>query len=336
MMTEVKSTKGQRQVIMGIVISLAALGFLIRLIDGSQVLESLQGLKLTTIIPVLVLLVISLLTRAAAWRVILREKISVWKSFLIVNSGYFVNTVFPFRIGEIARAFLLLPSGFVFWQALPTILLERLFDFGFALGLFFIGLPFAVGFSQGVSYAYLISGGFLAGIIALYLLVRNQQWVVNWIDSSTLIKSNLKKRLLDGIKALFSSLGILTDALRLVKVFTWMLISWSIALIYQYLLLRAFVPDGQLIWAVFTLGTLALGVSIPSSPGNIGLYEASITLALSAFGVDQSVAFAYALTSHFLSLLVTTLLGSFGLVREGFGLRDIWLFSREQKKDVDL
>ena len=335
-MTEVKSGKGQIHVALGFVISLAALVILIWLVDTRQVLASLQGIEVSIVIPVLALLVISLLTRAAAWRVILKEKISVWKSFLIINSGYFVNTVFPFRIGEITRAFLLLPSGFAFWQALPTILVERIFDFCFALGLFFIGLPFAIGFSQGITFAYLIAGGIPAVILALYLLVRNQQKVISWINSTTLIKSKMKGRLLEVVEPLLSSLGILTDPLRLVKVFAWMLISWSIALFYQYLLLRAFVPDGQLIWAAFSLGALALGVSIPSSPGNIGVYEASITLALSAFGVDQSVAFAYALTSHVLSLLVTTLLGSFGLVREGFALRDIWQFSKQQKKEVDL
>jgi len=335
-MTEVKSRKGLVQVVLGFGISLAALFILIWLVDLRQVLISLQGIKLSIVIPVLALLVISLLTRAAAWRVILKEKISVWKSFLIINSGYFVNTIFPFRIGEITRAFLLKPSGFTFWEDIPTILLERLFDFSFALSFFFIGLPFAFGFSQGISYAYLIAGGIPAVILAMYLMVINQQKVINWINSTTLIKSKTKKRLLDVVKPLLSSLGILTDPLSLVKAFAWMLISWSIALFYQYLLLRAFVPDGQLIWAAFSLGALALGVSIPSSPGNIGLYEASITLALSAFGVDQSVAFAYALTSHVLSLLVTTLLGSFGLVREGFALRDIWQFSKQQKKEVDL
>ncbi len=329
-MTEVKSGKGLVQVVLGFGISLAALGILIWLVDARQVLAALQGIKLSIVIPGLVLLVISLLTRAAAWRVILKEKISVWKSFLIVNSGYFVNTIFPFRIGEITRAFLLKPSGFAFWEAMPTILLERLFDFCFGLSLFFIGLPFAVGFSQGITYAYLIAGGIPAVILALYLLVRNQQKLINWISSTTLIKSKTKEGLLEVIEHLLSSLGILADPFRLVKVFAWMLASWSIAFFYQYLLLRAFVPDGQLIWAAFTLGALALGVSIPSSPGNIGLYEASITLALSAFGVDQSVAFAYALTSHVLSLLVTTLLGSFGLVREGLALRDIWQFSRQQ------
>jgi uncharacterized protein (TIRG00374 family) len=335
-MTEVKSGKGLVRVVLGIGISLAALVVLIWLVDARQVLISLQGIELSTVIPVLALLVISLLTRAAAWRVILKEKITVWKSFFIINSGYFVNTVFPFRIGEITRAFLLLPSGFAFWQALPTILVERIFDFCFALGLFFVGLPFAIGFSQGITYAYLIAGGIPAFILALYLLVKNQQQVISWISSTTLIKSKIKERLLKVIEPFLSSLGILTDPLRLLKVFGWMLISWAIALFYQYLLLRAFFPDGQLIWAVFALGALALGVSIPSSPGNIGLYEASITLALSAFGVDQSVAFAYALTSHVLSLLVTTLLGSFGLVREGFVLRDIWQFSKQQKKEVDL
>ena len=335
-MTEVKAKKGQIRMALGIVISIAALAILIRFVDAKRFLESIKELKLSVVISVLFLLIISLFTRAAAWRVILKEKISIWKSFLIVNSGYFVNTVFPFRIGEITRAFLLVPSGFKFWQALPTILVERIFDLCFALGLFLIGLPYAIGFSQGFTYVYFIAGGIITVILALYLLVKNQQWVISLINNSKLINANQKERLLAVVKTLLSGLDILSDPLRLLKVFFWMLLNWSIALFYQFLLLKSFVPDTKLVWAVFMLGTLALGVSIPSSPGNIGLYEASITLALSAFGVDQSVAFAYALTSHVLSLLVTTLLGSFGLVREGFALRDIWQFSSQQNKEVDI
>ena len=327
-MTEEKSRKGLWRVFYGFVISVAAVAILIRYIDINQVLESLKELELKVMIPVLIMLVISLLTRAAAWRVILMEKVSLWKSFLIVNSGYFVNTVFPFRLGELARGYLLLPSGFEIWEALSTIVLERIFDFVFALGLFFVGLPFAVGFSQGSLKAYLIAGGVLVVILILYLLVRNPQKLSDWINRLKWLNITLKEKLQSMIEGVISSLGILTDPLRLLKVFVWMLVSWSIALGYQYLLLRAFIPDAQLIWAVFSLGALALGVSLPSSPGNIGLYEASITIALTAFGVDQSVAFAYAITSHVLSLLVTTLLGSFGLVREGFELNDIWQFSK--------
>ena len=83
------------------------------------------------------------------------------------------------------------------------------------------------------------------------------------------------------------------------------------------------------------LGALGLGVSIPSSPGNIGLYEASIIVALGAFGVDHNLALAYALASHILTLLPTTTLGAYGLIREGFALRDIWRFRAEQEKEIE-
>lgn len=324
--------RSQIRLILGILISLAALLALIGLVDGREVLNSFKQINPVVILPVLLLLVISLLTRAAAWRIILKERISLPRSFLIINAGYFVNTVLPFRIGEIARAFLLLPAGLSFWEAFPTILLERIFDIGFALSLFFIGLPFAAGFSQGKTLAYLFAGLIILGLILLYLIARNHQSIIRGVENSSLIKPRLKGRLLNLANAVLESLRILTDPRRLVKVFLLMFASWIIALFTQYMLLRAFIPEAKLIWTAFSLGGLALGISIPSSPGNIGIYEASLTAALSAFGVNQSIAFAYALASHVTSVLVTTLVGSYGLVREGFALKDIWKLRQEKRK----
>jgi hypothetical protein len=135
---------------------------------------------------------------------------------------------------------------------------------------------------------------------------------------------------------ILSSLETLSDPIQFGKTMIGMTFSWGISLLFQYLLLKAFVPEAEFIMAVFAIGAVAIGISIPSSPGNIGLYEASITLALSAFGIDQSIAFSYALTSHLINLLVTTLFGSFGLVREGYSLRDIWHFSKEHSKEGNL
>jgi len=331
-----KGDRSNLRLILGITLSLIALIVLILLVDGQQVLNSLQQINLVIIIPVILLLITSLMTRAGAWRFILKERISLKKSFFIINSGYFVNTVLPFRIGEITRAYLLLPAGFVFWEALPSIMLERLIDIGFTLSLFFVGLPFAVGFSQSPRFAYLFTGMIITGIILLYFLIRNRDSVINWFAQTSFFQPKLRNRLLNMAKAVLSSLDILTDPMQLVKVFILMLSSWLIALIYQFLLLKAFIPDAKFIWMVFTLGALGLGVSIPSSPGNIGLYEASITIGLVAFGVDHEVALAFAIVSHILSLLITTLLGSFGLVREGFVLRDIWQFRAEQEKEAEL
>ena len=328
-----KLDRSKLRLIPGILLSLIALAVLILMIDGQQVLDSLRQIDPVIVIPVLVLILISLMTRAGAWRLILKERIPLQKSFFIINSGYFVNTVLPFRIGEITRAFLLLPAGIEFWEALPTILLERIIDFGFILSFFFIGLPFAAGFSQSPLLAYLAAGIIIGSIIILFILVKNKKKIQNWISTTSLIQPGLRDRLSRMVEAVYSSLEIITDPVQMVKILGLMFINWMIALASQYILLKAFIPDAHFVWTVFMLGALGLGVSIPSSPGNIGLYEASVTIALVAFGVDHNLALAYALVNHILSLLPTTMLGAYGLLQEGFALRDIWRFREEQKKE---
>lgn len=334
-MTEENKSGIQLKFIIGIVISLIALAVLIVLVDGKQVAAAFKQINILVVAPLSLLLAFALLSRAYAWRVILKEKITLLQSFLIINAGYLVNTILPFRLGELARVFLLRPSGFGFWSAVPTILAERIFDLGFALSLFFIGLPFALDFSQNVFSLYLLAGFAVLGMAILILLVKNKEKVYQWLENLNFLGDKFKSRLINLVQSVLSSLDTLSDPFQFFRVFIGMTLSWGLSLVFQYLLLKAFVPEANFIMAIFAIGAVAIGISIPSSPGNIGLYEASITLALSAFGIDRSVAFSYALTSHMINLTVTTIFGSFGLVREGYSLRDIWQFSKQHRKEGD-
>ena len=325
--------KHKTRMIAGILISVIVVAVLVRFIDTGEVLSVLGQVDLVRLIPVLILLIISLVSRAISWRTILQDRITVWKSFLIINAGYFVNTVLPFRIGEFARAFLLLPSDFRFWEGLPTVVLERMFDVLFTVGLFLTGLSFALGFSQGIVYAYVLVAVVLTGLVLLMLVIRYQDSFLSWLERISFPWANLKEWLIDKIRFMISGLSILKDPSQVLLVFVGIGISWGTALVYQYILLRVFVPEAQFVWIVFALGALGLGVSIPSSPGNIGLYEASITLALSAFGVDQSRAFSFALISHITHVTITTLFGVYALAREGVHLGEIWRFGLEGKKE---
>ena len=332
-----KTKNGKRlRFVIGLMLSLVALAVMILFIDWKEVTAAFKQVNILIVAPLSFLLVFALLCRAYAWRIILDEKISLSQSFLIINAGYFVNTILPFRIGELARVYLLLPSGFSFWSAIPTILVERIIDLGFALSLFFIGLPFALDFSHDIFTLYLLVGVVVFGIVILILLVKNKEKVYRWLENLDLIGGRVKSRLIDLVRSILSSLETLTDPLKFAKVFIGMVLSWGLSLLFQYLLLKAFIPEANLIMAVFAIGAVAIGISIPSSPGNIGLYEASITLALTAFGIDRSIAFSYALTSHLLNLTVTTIFGSFGLVKEGYSLRDVWQYSKQHREEGDL
>ena len=331
MMTEKQDTRFPYRVIPGILISIGALILLISLSDSDIVLGALKNVRLQILFPAVVLVIVSLFTRAYAWRGILQERITLWQSYLIINAGYFVNTILPFRLGEISRAFLLMPSGFGFWEALPSIILERLIDAGFALSLLFIGLSSALGFTNDLVYAYILAGLVTVAAVFLFLGIKNRERILIWVEGIPLRNEKIKGRVVHFVKSVISSLEILTHPRRLLQVLVGMAVSWGIALAFQYLLLRVFIPDARLAWAAFALGAVAVGVSVPSSPGNIGLYEGSITLALSACGVDPSLAFTYALTSHIINLGVTTGFGVYGLVREGVRLKDVWQFGKRQK-----
>jgi len=331
-MTEKQTTKFPYRVIPGILISVGALILLISLSDTGRFFQALREVKLGTLLPAAGLVIVSLFTRAYAWRCILKERVTLWQSYLIINSGYFVNTVLPFRLGELSRAFLLMPSGFGFWEALPTIVLERLFDFGFAFILLFMGLPYALGITNNLVYPSLMTGLAVLLAVLIYLGLRNRERILAWLKGFPLKNEKTRGKAIRFTESIFCSLEILTSPTRTLKVLAGLGISWGIALAFQFLLLRAFVPDARLAWAAFALGAVAVGVSVPSSPGNIGLYEGSITLALTACGVDSSLAFSYALTSHIINLGITTVFGAYGLVREGVGLRDVWQFGKQQQK----
>jgi uncharacterized membrane protein YbhN (UPF0104 family) len=75
---------------------------------------------------------------------------------------------------------------------------------------------------------------------------------------------------------------------------------------------------------LFALGVGALGIAAPSSPGAIGVFEASILVALLAFGLDASSATAFALSVHFSAYLITGLIGGYGLYKDGESLSSLY------------
>jgi len=320
----------------GLLVSILAAGVLIWLIDVRQVIRAVSRLNIAYLVPIFLLSLISFGTRSAGWKTILPGEISVWEVFLIVNAGYFLNTIFPFRLGEVGRAVLLKPAGIDFWEAVPTIILERIFDFIFAAALFLGALPFVLDVNRGGGYAASVAGVVVLGLLGLFLFVRYQNRIFTWLEGVDFLGAKVKSWIQTRLRSFLSGLSILSDPVRFSRAFLWMALSWGLALGVQYLLLRAFLPEARLLWAVFALGAVALGVSIPSSPGNIGVYEASLVAALTVFEIEGAVAFAYALVSHGINLSITTLVGSYTVVQQGFELRSVYEVDRRISKEGEL
>jgi len=117
----------------------------------------------------------------------------------------------------------------------------------------------------------------------------------------------------------------------------WMLLNWAMSIVTFYLILHAFFPNPQWIWALFGLGAGAFGNAVPSLPGAVGTYEGALGGALTLVSHDQATSLAVALTGHFLNYLTAIVLGGYALLRDGQSLSGIYrqlvAFRSKESKD---
>jgi uncharacterized membrane protein YbhN (UPF0104 family) len=119
-------------------------------------------------------------------------------------------------------------------------------------------------------------------------------------------------------------LAALKDGSRFVRVLVWMLLTWGFNIAWYYVLMRAFLPAAEPLWALFSIGVASVGVALPSSPGYIGVFEGVLVGALSFFSVDPAVALAYAVVAHVTYLAITALIGVIGFWQQGESLGGIY------------
>ena len=296
------------------VVSAAALLLALRWSGWAPLLAVLRQVDYFVLVPAAAIYLISMAARALAWQVILGGRASLLQMLAALNQGYLMNNLLPWRMGELGRAILLgRRPGLSPAMVLSSIVVERLYDMSLAVALLLALSPVAFGASWAPRAA--LVGG-LAVILALGVLwlVLARPQAVEW----------MLRRLPGGLgrwqglwENLRAGLASLRDARQLLAGFAWMVLSWALAGGEYWLVLRAFVPEAQVTWALLALCVSLLGVAIPSAPGYIGVFEASAVAALAVFHVDSSLALGYALILHGLHFGTTTLLGAAALAGEG-------------------
>jgi uncharacterized protein (TIRG00374 family) len=301
------------------------LAIVFSLIDLRKFGQAVQQADLRFLVAGLLSEFLWLAVRSFVWRTLLQNKASYKDTFISINEGYLLNNILPFRLGELGRAFLLGRKAHLdFWQVLPTILIERLLDLAIAAGLLLSTLPFVIGVAWAKQAAIITGIAVLVGLVVIYIMARNRQRVVGWVDRLGEHWALVKKLAGQRVSAFFDGLEILTDGKLFLRALLWVALNWIVSFLQYYLFLRAFFPDPHPLWVLFALGVGSMGIAAPSSPGAIGVFEASIVVALLVFKLDASPATAFALTVHFSAYIITGLIGGYGLYKDGESLSSLY------------
>lgn len=314
------------------------------LVDLDQLWQALQLANYRLVAVFLCLTLIWLFIRSWVWYTLLEENFSLTNVFLAINQGYLLNNLLPFRLGEVGRALLLSSkstfrnkdnqsSGTGFFYIFSTILIERALDLAMAAGLMLMTLPFVVGASWAIQAALTAAGLVIIGLGALYILARNRSWA-QVKASQILIRTPILRKIgASQIETFLNGLATLTNGKRFLKVSGLMVLNWVISVLQYFMLMLAFFPQAKFLYAAFSLGVVALGIAVPSSPGAVGIMELSLVGALSVFKLDPSVALALALTAHLTNYLFTGIIGAYAFAREGQKITDLYQRARQFSRE---
>jgi uncharacterized protein (TIRG00374 family) len=283
------------------------------------------------------------LVRAVRWRQMLQHfKVGIRFLSLLTTTfvGFLVSWVFPGRLGEFVRPFLLgRKEGIPVSGAVSTVVLERILDAGTVLLLFAGALlltPAGVitSASRSTMDPLLRSGRFLGlGVLfllaGLSLLFLYRERLFGFLESRYPARKGLRATLLRWGREFVEGCHVLAAPRALAMVLLYSIGTWLVIGLSSWLVLRAFHLEVPLTGIFLFLPLSVIGIAVPT-PGGIGSFEFFCSWGLeNLFGTPAPEAMAAAVSLHMVSLLPVALFGPISVWQEGVSLGGIVRDSRQ-------
>ena len=238
--------------------------------------------------------------RARRWRALLAPVAGrlpfrpLWQSTAI---GMMATNILPLRAGEFARAFALSRAEprVKFTAAFASVAVDRLFDGTVVLLLMLLAtidpaFPSRQPIGDHTLAFYLKPTAlFLGAVLAALVFFVVQPDLVfaisDWVMRQVAPKFEPKVRAL--LEGFVSGLHVLRSPRLIAEVFFWTVLHWLCNAFAFWLGFRALHLSAPFSAALLLQGLIAIAVSIPSTPGFFGPFEASGMVGLTVYGLSK-------------------------------------------------
>ncbi|MBI4364202.1 MAG: flippase-like domain-containing protein [Candidatus Latescibacteria bacterium] len=313
--------KGRRLALaaLGLGLSAAAVVLLLREVSAKDLLLNLRHADPWWFLGACGVTVFGYYLRARRWLEILapEARVPLSRLFAATMVGFLAINTLPARLGEFVRAFVLARSERLRTATvLGSVVIERIFDLA-ALGAFWamsllfapypdwfrwsgyatLGLGLVVTATLWLLHAGHYHQGSLGARLGAAIPTRI---LAPFAPSLATFTAGLRAF---GNPRALARAGAATAAMWLVNGTVFLLVGASMGLSLPY-------------WAPFLLSfVVCVAITIPSSPGFIGVLEGSCVVGLALLGVDAPRALAYGVLYHLTQIAPLVLLGSFYAAR---------------------
>lgn len=315
----------------GMGISLLLLVLLLRKIDFVSLATALGRLDLRYLGAAIGLTFVSYWLRAVRWRYLLiHDRVlplsSLYPATII---GYMANNLFPARLGEFVRAWVLAEREQLQTPAVfASLVIDRLFD-GLSvmvmLGCVLLNLHLPPGMEQAT--ALLKAGGITA--LVFYLLVMSMLVLLKLRPVMTLklvghllkpFPVILSERLIPLVGSFLEGLQLSRHRRHHAAVLLSSVLIWISATLPIQLILLGFGIHLPLTAAFFIMVLLVFAVMVPAAPGYIGTYHLACYTGLSAYGLPDTQAVSIALVVHGVGFFPVIVAGLYHVWSQGLSL----------------
>jgi uncharacterized protein (TIRG00374 family) len=313
---------------LGMVISLVCLVLVLRNIDYRDVLGALAGADYIWLIPASLPLAATIASKVLRWQLLFPQdhsKLHRRKLLAALMISYAMNTILPARLGELARAYVIGESENVGKSlALSTIVVEKILDVLTLLLILVLLLPF-VSLPSWIRQPALLMTPLFLGLMALVLALayqRSRTLGLARVLLARVPRLNADKALgtLESALSGFDALGSVRANLLL---WSWSLAVWVTSGLFILMVMLAFHIEAPASAAFLALCVTSLGMTVPSSPGYIGVYHWLVVATLQIFAVERELALSFAFALHAVTFIPLTVVGIFYMMRENYSLQRI-------------
>jgi glycosyltransferase 2 family protein len=309
------------------VLSLGLIALAVRGVEWGKMGEAFRQANYTLVLAGALVGLGGFVVRGYGWKFLLAPvgRFDGWRLFPPVAIGYMANNLFPARLGEFVRAYVVgKREGVSKSSALATIIIERIFD-GLTLLLILAVVSVFFHYPPWVQRGGWIVAGIFLGLSAFLAVVSLKLALGLRLLDATLGRflpataGRMKRRL----ECFVVGLDVKNHWRDALCAFAACLFRWSFeACIYLSVVAAMGLADRVPVHgALFVMVTVNIACMVPSGPAYVGPVQFACVEALGVFGIEHSQAFAFSLLLHAAIFFPITIVGIACAIHTRLGLK---------------
>jgi len=326
---------------LGLIISAFFLYVALSRLELDKVWVAMQHAQYWWLVPGVLVYFVAVWARTWRWHYLLRplKSVPLGRLFPVVCIGYMGNNIYPFRAGEVIRAYVLRrQEGVSMSASLATIIVERIFDGVVMLIFVFVALPFTPMPDWLRQVVVLFSLLFFGALLIFFIMAARpalSQKVYNWVIERLLPKKfreparGILDRFMEGLASLRSGRDV-------AMVFFTSVVIWLLETVKYWFVMQGFGFTVPFYVLMLMNGVVNLATTLPSSPGYVGTFDTPGIEVLKAFGVPPEIAAGYTFVLHAALWFPITILGGYYMWKESVSWGDFAEASKLREEEGSL